>query len=82
MKHPSKMLAIAHPRIELRSFLELVILWHADGKVPSSQGEMQEFIDGDNFDDFLQAVYFWSNEFGLKTPHNIHIIRELYSLVI
>lgn len=72
-----KMSSVKRPRLELKDFLELLLMWHKAGDVPRDRTEMQEFIEADEFVEYLQAVQFWCNEFGLHHPTRSDVVRTL-----
>lgn len=76
----AKMTAISPPRTDLYGFLELVLMWHCHGDIPMTRTSTCEFIEDDNFGEFLQSVQFWCKEFGLKIPTRSDVIKTLHLL--
>lgn len=76
-----KMKIAAQPRVELKHFLELVVMWHCNGDIPMDRVSTSEFIeDEERFPEFLMSVQHWAKEFGLVVPKRQDVVRLLHEL--
>ena len=74
------MKATTQANIDLKEFLELVIMWHCAGDIPMNRKTTSEFIEDSYFAEFLQSVSYWSHKLGLEKPSRSDIVRTLHLL--
>lgn len=70
-----------YPRVTLRDFLEITIMWHCSGDIPMDRPSMTAFIESDQFAEYLMSVQYWCGQFGLEPPSKSSIVVTLYQLL-
>ena len=75
-----KMKTASKPTLELKQFIELVLMWFCSGDIPMNRVDTQLFIECDILLEFVNSVHTWCDSFGLDKPSNAEIIKTLHML--
>lgn len=74
------MKATVHATVDLKEFLEIVLMWHCAGNIPMNRQSTCEFIEDPFFAEFLQSVRYWAARFGVQEPSRSEVVRVLHEL--
>ena len=74
------MKATTRSKIDLKEFLEIVVMWHCSGDIPMNRQSTCEFIEDSHFGEFLMSVQHWATRFGVKHPTRTEIVQTLHNL--
>lgn len=74
------MKATTRSQIDLKEFLEIVIMWHCSGDIPMDRTSTVQFIEQPEFGEFLLSVQHWAQRFGVKRPTRTEIVKTLHQL--
>lgn len=75
-----KMKTTSKPSLELKQFIELVLMWFCSGDIPMNRVDTQVFIECDVMLEFVTSVHDWCDSFGLSRPPKSEIIQTLHLL--
>lgn len=75
-----KMETISKPSLDLKQFIELVLMWFCSGDIPMSRVDTQLFIECEILLEFVASVHTWCESFGLRKPSKSEIIQTLHLL--
>jgi hypothetical protein len=74
------MKAITRTELDLKEFLEIVLMWHCSGDIPMNRTTTCEFIEDAHFGEFMMSVQHWARRFGVTTPTRAEIVQMLHQL--
>jgi hypothetical protein len=74
------MKAMTRSRVDLKEFLEIVLMWHCNGDIPMDRASTSAFIEDLHFGEFLMSVQHWATRFGVKQPTRTEIVQTLHKL--
>jgi hypothetical protein len=74
------MKATTRSKIELKEFVEIVLMWHCSGNIPMDRADTSAFIEDDHFGEFLMAVAHWAKRFGVTEPSRTDVVKTLHQL--
>ncbi len=74
------MKATSRTKIDLKEFLEIVLMWHCSGDIPMNRQTTSEFIEDSHFGEFLMSVQHWAKRFGVVNPSRTDIVKTLHQL--
>lgn len=75
------MKAVATPHADLKSFLELVLVWHCFGDIPMTRVDTANFIESDAFERYLESINEWCGKLGLEVPARSLVVKQMYELL-
>lgn len=74
------MKATTRTKIDLKEFLEIVLMWHCSGDIPMNRVTTSEFIEDSHFGEFMMSVKHWAARFGVATPSRTEVVQVLHQL--
>lgn len=74
------MAVLSCPRVEIKDFVEIVLMWHCSGDIPMNRCDTARFIECVEFSDFLDSIDMWALRMGLRTPTRSDVVKTLHLL--
>lgn len=74
------MKATTQSRVDLKDFLEIVLMWHCSGDIPMDRESTVRFIEQPHFAEFLMSINHWARRFGVKCPTRSEVVKTLHQL--
>lgn len=71
---------VSHLQLDFDEFIEIVMMWHCSGDVPTDHTSTAEFIENHQFANFLISVRYWARCFGAEVPSTTEVVKTLHKL--